>query len=279
VFVSKPIKAGGQALADGVLMRTERAWAIARADGSVEVGEVPPTRMAKVPVLRVVVGLGAALKLGVVRGVLRKGAPDRPDVKRSRRKNMRFLQAALLGEVAVMVLSRWLSTGAVPAWIDRVAGVLPWLVVLAVLRLATPASLWRYHGAEHKAVTAHERGVDLSDTNAVLACSRIHDRCGTNLVFIMGVLGYFVAHIPAVVEIPAFLVMLGVSVETLSLASRRPRFVLSRLLLAGGRFLQRVVTTREPTPTEQAVGCRALQAALIEHDRIVSGEQLVAVAA
>jgi uncharacterized protein YqhQ len=275
----KPIKAGGQALADGVLMRTERAWAIARVDGSLEVGEVPPTRLAKVPVLRVVVGLGAALKLGVVRGVLRKGAPDRPDVKRSRRANMRFLQAALLGELAVMVLGRWLAHGNAPAWADRVAGVLPWFVVLAVLRLATPSSLWRYHGAEHKAVTAHERGVDLSDTSAVLLCSRIHNRCGTNLVFIMGVASYFVTRIPAVVEVPAFLVMLGVSVETLSLASRRPRFVLSRLLVAGGRMLQRLVTTREPTPEEQAIGCRALQAALTEHCRILADEHLVAVAA
>jgi uncharacterized protein YqhQ len=275
----KPLRAGGQALADGVLMRTEKAWAIARADGSLEVGEVPPVRFAKVPVLRVVLGLGAALKLGVVRGVLRRGDPDRPDVQRSRRVNMKFLQAALLGEVAVTVLSRWLSHGGAPAWVDRIAGVLPWFVVLAVLRVATPSSLWRFHGAEHKAVTAHEHGVDLADTGAVLACTRIHNRCGTNLVFVMGVLSYFVARVPPIVEVPAFLVMLGASVEALTLASRRPRFLLSRVVLAGGKLLQRFVTTREPTPEEQEVGCRALQAALIEHERIVSGERLVPVAA
>lgn len=274
----KPVKAGGQALADGVLMRTERAWAIARADGTVDVGAVPPVKFAKVPVLRVVLGLGAALKLGVVRGVLRKGDPDRADVQRSRRVNMRFLQAALLGEVSVMVLSRWMSHGGAPAWLERVAGILPWLVVLLVLRVATPSSLWRFHGAEHKAVTAHEQGVDLSDTGAVLACTRIHNRCGTNLVFLMGVASYFVTRVPAVIEMPAFLVMLGVSVETLSLASRRPRFLLSRVLLAGGKLLQRFVTTREPTPEEQAIGCRALRAALIEHERIVNGERLVPVA-
>jgi len=275
---NKPVKAGGQALADGVLMRTEKAWAIARVDGTVEVGAVPPVRFSKVPVLRVVLGLGAALRLGVVRGVLRRGDPDRPDVQRSRKVNMKFLQAALLGEVVVMVLERWLSHGG-PAWLHRIAGLLPWFVVLAVLRLATPSSLWRYHGAEHKAVTAHEQGVDLADTNAVLACTRIHNRCGTNLVFLMGVASYFVTRVPAAVELPAFLVMLGVSVETLSLASRRPRFVLSQVLLFGGKLLQRFVTTREPTPEEQEIGCRALRAALIEHERIAAGERLVAVAA
>jgi len=275
---NKPVKAGGQALADGVLMRTEKAWAIARVDGTVEVGAVPPVRFSKVPVLRVVLGLGAALRLGVVRGVLRRGDPDRPDVQRSRKVNMKFLQAALLGEVVVMVLERWLSHGG-PAWLHRIAGLLPWFVVLAVLRLATPSSLWRYHGAEHKAVTAHEQGVDLADTKAVLACTRIHNRCGTNLVFLMGVASYFVTRVPAAVELPAFLVMLGVSVETLSLASRRPRFVLSQVLLFGGKLLQRFVTTREPTPEEQEIGCRALRAALIEHERIAAGERLVAVAA
>jgi uncharacterized protein YqhQ len=211
--------------------------------------------------------------------VLRKGDPDRPDVKRSRRVNLRFLQAALFGEVAVMVLERWLSHGTAPAWLDRMAGLLPWLVVLAVLRVATPGSLWRYHGAEHKAVTAHEQGVDLSDTRAVLACTRIHNRCGTNLVFLMGVLSYFVTRVPAVVEVPAFLVMLGVSVETLTLASRRPRFLVSQVLLAGGKLLQRFVTTREPTAEEQEIGCRALRAALAEHERIAAGESLVPVAA
>jgi uncharacterized protein YqhQ len=272
---TKPVRAGGQALADGVLMRTEKAWAIARADGSVAVGQVAPVPLAKVPVVRVVLGLGAALKLGLLRGMLRRGDPDRPDVEQSRRVNMRFLQAVLVAEVAVLLLGRWLNHAAVPGWVDRAAGVLPWLVVLLVLRVATPAVLWRYHGAEHKAVTAHERGVDLSDTDAVLACSRIHNRCGTNLVFLMGVLSYFVTQVPTVAAVPAFLLLLGLSVETLSLASRRPRFLPSRVLLAGGRALQRTVTTREPTALEQEVGCRALRAALAEHARLSgSGQQI-----
>src|SRR5581483_7547128 len=153
------------------------------------------------------------------------------------------------------------------------------LVVLLVLRVATPAALWRFHGAEHKAVTAHEQGVDLSDTGAVLACTRIHNRCGTNLVFLMGVASYFVTRVPAVIEMPAFLVMLGVSVETLSLASRRPRFVLSRVLLAGGKLLQRFVTTQEPTAEGKEICCRAMCAALAEHERLEAGESLAAVAA
>jgi hypothetical protein len=54
-----------------------------------------------------------------------------------------------------------------------------------------------------------------------------------------------------------------------TVAALRPRWLPSRVLLVGGRALQRWVTTAEPTAAEQAVGCHALLACLAEHDRIV----------
>lgn len=42
-----------------------------------------------------------------------------------------------------------------------------------------------YHGAEHKTITCHEKGLDLTVENAK-KCSRIHDRCGTTfIVFVL----------------------------------------------------------------------------------------------
>ena len=52
------------------------------------------------------------------------------------------------------------------------------------LRMGLGKRVWRYHGAEHKAVNAYERGADLADLGAVSRHSRVHDRCGTNLVVI-----------------------------------------------------------------------------------------------
>ena len=140
--------------------------------------------------------------------------------------------------------------------------VAPLVVALGLLRVTTPSALWRYHGAEHKAVAAHEAGVDLDDTAAVLRCSRVHNRCGTNLVVVMLVAGLFLVRLATVVQIPAFLVALAVVAELMTLAAARPRALASRLLLGGGRFLQRYLTTAEPTPAEQAVACRALTACL-----------------
>ncbi len=44
-----------------------------------------------------------------------------------------------------------------------------------------------YHGAEHKTITCYEKGLDLTVENAK-KCSRVHDRCGTTfIVFVMAI--------------------------------------------------------------------------------------------
>src|SRR5206468_3489400 len=118
---------------------TDRAWAIARADGSVEVGEIPPNWASRVPVLRVLVGLGGALSLAVSRGMLRRGSAG-AGVAGSRRLNARFLWAVLAVEVVTAFLARSVS-GPRPLMV-----VAPLVVALVLLRLTTPSALWRYHG-------------------------------------------------------------------------------------------------------------------------------------
>jgi hypothetical protein len=245
-------------------MRTERAWAIARIDGTVESGPLPENRWAAVPVIRVLAGLGGALKLGIVKGMLRKGAGSDARVRGSRRANRRFLVAIVGSEAAVALFGLWMRRFDLGSVASGAMTLLPFVVVLACMRLATQPSLWRFHGAEHKAVAAHERRLDLDDTDAVMACPRVHDRCGTNLVVLLAIASVAMATVPSVLQVPLFLVTLGVAVELMSVAARFPRFFGSRALLSGGRMLQRLVTTAEPTPAEQAVACRAL-AALATH--------------
>jgi uncharacterized protein YqhQ len=266
------LRAGGQALADGVLMRTERAWAIARLDGTVESGALPVNRFAAIPVIRVLAGLGGALKLGIVKGMLRKGAGADARVRGSRRANRRFLVAIVASEAAVALFGLWVRRFELGGVATGAMTLLPFVVVLACMRLATQPSLWRFHGAEHKAVAAHEGHIDLDDTDAVLTCPRVHNRCGTNLVVLLAVASVAMTAVPGVLQVPLFLLTLGATVELMSLAARRPRFLGSRLVLSGGRALQRFVTTAEPTPAEQAVACRALSAALATHAELEAAE-------
>lgn len=264
------VRVGGQALADGVLMRTSRAWAVAREDGSVAVGAMPPRRWGAVPVLRVVVGLASGLRLAVSRGVLGRGGGAALPAS-ARRRNHRFGWALLAVQGSAAAFSYVAGGQPQSLWGSVVFTAGPWVLAFTVLRTMAPASLWRYHGAEHKAVAAHEAQVDLADVPAVLACPRVHDRCGTNLVFLAMLGGLLLTGLPAVAQLPAFVLLLGTTAEVVSLSATRPRSMASRCVLAGGRAIQRWVTTAEPTLEEQAVGCRALAACLDHHHRLVAG--------
>lgn len=264
------VRIGGQALADGVLMRTSRAWAVARDDGSVQVGALPAPRAGRVPVVRFVAGLTTGLRLAVGRGILGRGAGGTVSPS-SRRRNLRFLWVLLGVEALGLAFSFAVGGRSLPAWGVLAVTLGPWVAAFTLLRLAAPASLWRYHGAEHKAVAAHEAHVDTADVGAVLGCPRVHDRCGTNLVFLAMLGGLALTGLPSVLQVPSFLLLLASTAEVVSLAAGRPRARTSRAVLAGGRAIQRWVTTAEPTPDEQAVGCRALAACLAHHELLTRG--------
>lgn len=258
---------GGQALADGVLMRTARAWAIARADGEVTSGTFPPSRWSRVPVIRVLVGLVQGLRLGFGPRASGGAAGGSDPARRTRRA---ALWRPLLGAEAIVLLAGWaLGRAQLPAWARpfETAGI--WVLALAAFRLLTPAALWRYHGAEHKAVAAHETGVALDDLDGVLACPRVHPRCGTNLMVWVVVLLPLLARLPGAAQVLAIPLALGAVAEVLGLAARHPSTLPAWILLLPGRLLQRFVTTREPVPAEQQVGCRALAACLAAHRAVL----------
>src|SRR5215472_8559142 len=93
---TESVRVGGQALPDGVLMRTERAWAIAHADGRVLTGTLPPPRWKRVPVVRVLAALIPAMALGL--GIV-------PGAERRRRTvPWPLIRALVLAEAAVILL-------------------------------------------------------------------------------------------------------------------------------------------------------------------------------
>src|SRR4051794_27122741 len=98
-----PVRVGGQALADGVFMRTEKAWAIARADGSIEAGVVPSNPLHRIPVLRILVSLGVALHLGIAKGLAGRKGARRADGGKARgaTANKRFIYVVIGSEIVV----------------------------------------------------------------------------------------------------------------------------------------------------------------------------------
>jgi len=245
------------AFGNGVLMRAGRHWAWAREDGSLLHGEVPARfatrRWARAPVVRSLVAFLDMLALSA-RLHRRNGV--------GRAWRLLVMLAALVAAMAVLgpVVHRYVGPALLADLVLQGAGL---LLALAALHLGVGAEVWRYHGAEHKAVNAYEAGADLGDTAAVVAHSRIHDRCGTNLVAIVLPLSLLLVPVGQgwlgqAASLAAAVGCVAAALELFRLVERHPRRLLSRAVLVAGRTLQRVLTTRDPRPRHLALACAAL---------------------
>lgn len=251
------LRVGGMAFGNGVLMRAGRHWAWARADGSVLHG-VLPARLARLRVSRVLLLRSVA---GFVEMLALSAHLHRLNGARRTGRLLLWLAVLLAASAGLSVVVQGLVHQQLLAGIIlQLAGL---LLALAVLQLGMGPEVWRYHGAEHKAVNAYEAGADLDDAVAVSAFSRIHDRCGTNLVAVVVPLSLLLVPLgegPAgqIVAPAAALVCIAAALELFRLLQCHPRWLLSRAVLALGRALQRAVTTRDPRPEQLALACAAL---------------------
>jgi uncharacterized protein YqhQ len=254
------IRVGGMAFGNGVLMRGPNYWAWATEDRPVAHAHVRTLlqrhRLLRIPVVRSLVVLMEMIVLMVLlhrRNGLRRGA--------------RLLVFLLLAAACDMGLGLVVSL-VVPSLLaaDLVMLVLVFGLALMAMRLGLGNRVWRYHGAEHKAVNAYEGGADLDDLNEVARYSRIHDRCGTNLAVIalfITLISYFVLDsLPLVLGGVYSLLVIAVSFEVFRVIGRRPTSRASRVFLAGGRALQRSVTTEEPAQEHLRLACDALRCVL-----------------
>jgi uncharacterized protein YqhQ len=257
-----PVRVGGMAFGNGVLMRGPHFWAWARADGTVLDGPVRTSldrhRWLRLPLLRSLVVFVEMMGLTVHlhrRNGFRRGVVL-----------LAWLGLSLAFSYGLsLTLPQLIASPLLASILVQILGLGFGLVAL---RQGLGPTVWRYHGAEHKAVNAYEAGADLGDAAAVMGYSRIHDRCGTNLVVIMVillVLGYMPLDglaVPGVLGVVYALLVIAGSLELFRLIGRRPRSPVSRVALSGGRALQRCLTTREPEHEHVELACVALRRVL-----------------
>lgn len=245
------------AFGNGVLMRSGTSWAWARDDGTMLHGTAEPLldggRWLRLPVLR-----SAAALIDMVVFSMRL---HRLNGSRRNTRLLLWLAVCVLASVALSsALHGLIDNQALDGVALQAVGI---LLALTVLQLGMGTEVWRYHGAEHKAVNAYEARADLHDAKAVDGFSRIHDRCGTNLVVIVFALALL--YVPMgqgflgqVLSLVAAVVMIAVALELFRLIERWPRSLVSRAVLFGGKALQRVLTTRDPRPEHLDLACTAL---------------------
>ena len=252
------MRLGGMALRNGLLIHGPTSWAIAAraADGSIEVASGPKPslargRLAEVPLLRGALRLAEALAVIPV-ARLRLASARLPFEDRT-------VLTAMVVSSAVSGTLRRLR----PPTIGREAliAVLGALPAAAALR---DRDLAAYHGVEHKAIGGYERGADPAEV------PKEHERCGSNLIAPMLALSIGgqllierLARRPGPVARAATAVVgVGAAVELFVYAERNPESPVGRAVHGPGHEIQRLVSTREPTPEQLEVGVAALSEVL-----------------
>ncbi|MHB0977477.1 MAG: DUF1385 domain-containing protein [Candidatus Aquicultorales bacterium] len=267
--MGEAMRVAGQAFGDGVLMRTAHYWVLAKQDGTLEHGFYRPWSE-KHPRLNFFLVRSLASLFDAVSLIFRID-------RRSRSLSVRPLVLWMGGYTAVLIpvaflIDRWLAENLVVSIAFMVSS---FAAALWVITKAFPGAVWSYHGAEHKVVNAYEGGADLGVLEEVKVYSRIHPRCGTNLVSL--IFAFSLVYIPIEDRFSfwagtAYSVLsLGLSMELFRRITRVPGSRISKTLLTGGEMIQRYLTTREPTEAQLEVAARALTAAVALENRRLCG--------
>jgi len=308
------ILVGGQAVIEGVMMRTPHAYAVAvrHSDGSIEVKREGVKRLSQFwkplswPVIRGFAVLLQSLVLGIrtlnfsFAAAAADLEPGKGAASKAGKKDGEWLPILLTMSVAVVfavflfiLAPLWITTwlkGYFPAihnWVvfnlvDGLIRVLFFLgYIVLISRMKDIRRVFQYHGAEHKVVFTWEAHEELTVENARRK-STLHPRCGTSFLLFVMVVSIVVF---SLFKFQAFWaiflsrvvlipVISGLSYELIRLSAARCQRGFFRMMVLPGLALQRI-TTKEPSDDQLEVAIRALQDAL-ELDGIKARERQAA---
>jgi uncharacterized protein YqhQ len=278
---------GGQAVLEGVMMRSPSSWAVAvrKPDGGIAQVCRPITspmakrRIYRLPVVRGVVALGESLAIGFralaisAQYATQEEGEDGEVKTELTRGQLLFAFAISIGFAVMLfkvgpalITSRigLKSTGAFVIVEGLIRVTIFVLYLLLISLLPDLRRVFQYHAAEHKAINAYEAGEELTPER-VQRFSLIHPRCGTAFllwvmviaIFVFAFFGRPVWYWLIATRILLLPVIAGIAYELIRFAGKHQDNRLLMTLLAPGLWLQRL-TTRQPTLDQIEVSIRAL---------------------
>jgi uncharacterized protein YqhQ len=300
---------GGQAVLEGVMMRSPGHWALAVRKPDGEIADVNRSirspmarhRIFRLPVIRGIVALGESLAIGFrALAISANYAAQDPEAKDGEvstelsRGSLIFAFAVAIGfavmlfKVTPALITNWLpiETTGVFVVVEGAIRVTIFIAYLGLISLLPDLRrVFQYHAAEHKAINAFEAGDEL-EPERVQRYSLIHPRCGTAFLLWVMVIAIFVFAFfgqPAWYWLIASRILLlpviaGIAYELIRFAGKHTGNRVLMTLLAPGLWLQRL-TTREPTLDQLEVSIRALREVLRLEDRLTPEERKVEVMA
>src|SRR3954447_1878677 len=300
---------GGQAVLEGVMMRSPSNWALAVRKPNGEIAEVNrPIRSVmarhwffRLPIIRGIIALGESLAIGFralaisANYAAQEEGDDGEEVETELSRGALIFAfaiaigfALMLFKVTPALITSWLpidTTG----WFVLVEGLIRVTLfigyLLVISLLPDLRRVFEYHAAEHKVINAYEAGEELVPER-VQKFSLIHPRCGTAFLLWVMVIAIFVfaflgqPPLPWLIASRILLLPLiaGLAHELIRFAGRHTGNRALMALLAPGLWLQRL-TTREASPHQLEVSIRALKEVLHVEGRLSSEERRVEVMA
>jgi len=285
------IRIGGQAVIEGVMMRSPNSMAIAVRKPN---GEIVVKRekldffsekkfFSKLPLIRGVINLLSALILGMkaLNFSANQSLGEEKEVS-SWTMGLTFTFALCFGIflffLIPLFLTKWLrfaipmvsTSGILFNLVDGIIRLMIFLAYLwAISFFKEIRRIFQYHGAEHKSIFAFESGEVLT-ADRVKGFSYLHPRCGTSFLLIVMVVSILVfALIPhhlsfgykvasRVVFIP---LIAGLAYEIIRFADKKRERKSMQVFIKPGLWLQRM-TAREPSEDQIEVALRALREVL-----------------
>ncbi len=284
---------GGQAVIEGVMMRSGNTWTVAVRDPEKEIvlkkeGIVELPKPLKMPLLRGVVALVQSLSLGIKALLFSAEASGHEQEKPSSFALAMTVTAAFaIGIILFLLLPLYMTkllgmafqpineSSLLFNFIDGVIRVLFFLFyILAISMSKEIRRVFQYHGAEHKAVNAYEAGVELSPEN-VDRYGTLHPRCGTSFLLIVMMMSILIfslipktwpfagKFLSRIILIP---LIAGISYEFIKFSSKKMGNPFIRVLAMPGLWLQKL-TTGLPSRDQIEVAIRALTEVLDTESR------------
>jgi uncharacterized protein YqhQ len=289
------MRVGGQAIMEGVLMRSPNFWgmAVRTPTGDMDVQAEPfnsitkKSKLFRLPIIRGFLSLAETLWLGMKALTISTNIALGEEENLSKKEVvgtmvfglvlafLLFLAAPVLGTKGV----GWLIGNSIdnPIIFNLVEGAIRIGIFMLYLVGITAVSkdikrFFAYHGAEHKAIKVYERGEELVPENA-RKLDTSHVRCGTSFilyVLVLSILVFSLLPIDWWVEAVASRVVViplvaGIGFEFIMWSARNQGNPLVKALIWPGLQLQKL-TTREPTDDQVEVAMTSLKKVLAKEE-------------
>ena len=296
-------KVGGQALLEGIMMRSgeEVAISVRSSDGTIRskrrqfVSARKKNKFLALPLIR---GMVSFIESMVLSFSTTNDGVDMLGIEEEETKFEKWLKKkfganlmdvlmpisivlGLLLAVGIFIylpslfggLIAKLFGGDIGIWQSVLEGILKVLIfigyILLISLMPDIRRTFEYHGAEHKSIFCYEAGEELTVEN-VRKYKRFHPRCGTSFMFVMIligiIIGFFIPFQNTLLRSVCKLLLLPVTVGIgfeFLMFAGKHDNFLTRVLSAPGILMQRI-TTKEPADDQIEVAIKSLKLAIPE---------------